>query len=184
MHTLACTHMHCPIAQETCRGPSAMAIKVQPSGHGASDSGPPEGGSLDFWDTKQGNSKPRRRRKSLKNFSLISTTFWGIWHWRVSAVSCLSPCSPCPLLPLLQPAPSSEGRRTPPPCQGPTPDAAAGLPQDSLFSHSFIHSFSHSLIHWTSVFYPYYVPGPTLGIWNTDTRKAWSKHFRKCWLSP
>lgn len=80
-HTHTCipahTHAHCPTAQETCRGPSPMGIKVQPSGHGASDSGLQGGGSLDF-----GDNEPRRRRKSLKTFSLTPATFRGIWHWR------------------------------------------------------------------------------------------------------
>lgn len=128
--TPARTHAHCPVAQETCRGPSPVGIEVQASGHGASDSGPPGGGSLDFWDTEPGDSKPRRRRKSLKTFSLTPATFRGIWHWRVSAISLSgarvhpTPCS-CPSCDL---PPGSEGRLptpTPahhvwaPPCQGP-----------------------------------------------------------------
>lgn len=68
-----------------------MGIKVQPSGHGASDSGLQGGGSLDFGDNEPGDSKPRRRRKSLKTFSLTPATFRGIWHWRVSAISLSGP---------------------------------------------------------------------------------------------
>lgn len=56
-HTHTCipahTHVHCPVAQETCRGPSPVGIKVQPSGHGASDSGSQEGALWTFGTTSQ-----------------------------------------------------------------------------------------------------------------------------------
>lgn len=110
-----------------------------------------EGGSLDFWDTERGDSKPRRRRESLKNFSLISATFRGIWHWRVSAIFLSGPMSPPLLLPLLRPAPLAPRGGcppTPPPCQGPTQGcksrSSSGFTFPS-FIRSAIHVFTHSL---------------------------------------
>lgn len=162
MRTYTCTpsrtHAHCPVAQETCRGPSPVGIKVQASGHGASDSGPPGGGSLDFWDTEPGDYKPRRRRKSLKTFSLTPATFRGIWHWRVSAISLSGPVS----TPLPAPAPPATCPLAPrggcPPhphpwCLGPTMSRPCpgtlkqAFLKDSLFSHSFIPPFIYPLTH-------------------------------------
>lgn len=141
-----------------------------------------EGGSLDFWDTERGDSKPRRRRESLKNFSLISATFRGIWHWRVSAIFLSGPMSPprscpsCHLPPWLQ---GEAAHPHPHHARALPRDARAGLPQDSLFPHSFVQPFTYSLIHWASVFYSYCPPGPILGVWGANTRKVWSKHFRE-----
>lgn len=76
-HTLV--HTHCPIAQETCRGPPLGASRLSPQGLGHLTLAPEKGGYLDFWDTHRGDPKPRRRRKSLKTFSLTPATFRGIW---------------------------------------------------------------------------------------------------------
>lgn len=138
-------HAHSPAAQETCREPSPLGIKVQPSGHGPPDSG----------DNEPGDCKPRRRRKSLKTFSLTPATFRGIWHWRVSAISLSGPMStspPAPAPPATCPlaprggCPSLTGPR-PHRARVPPQDAKAGLPQDSLFSHSFIEPFTYPLTH-------------------------------------
>lgn len=84
-------HMQCPFAQETCRGPSPLGIKVQPSGPpGAPDSGPSGEGLFGLWDTQQGDHKARRR-ESLKTFSVTPATFRGIWHWRKRGQLCSPP---------------------------------------------------------------------------------------------
>ncbi|XP_036744809.2 bone morphogenetic protein 1 isoform X3 [Manis pentadactyla] len=68
--------------------------RCSPEGHG--DLTPnQEGGSLDFWDTLRGHPKPRRRRKSLRTFSLTPATFRGIGHWRKRGRLC-SPLGDAP----------------------------------------------------------------------------------------
>lgn len=102
MHT---AHTPYPAAHDTCRGPSPGASRSSPQGMGHLTLAPQEGGSLDFWDTPRGHPKPRRRRKSLRTFSLTPATFRGIGHWRVSAISLSGPMPTPLLLPRLQPAP-------------------------------------------------------------------------------
>lgn len=110
---------------------------------------------MDFWDNEPGDSKPRRRRKSLKTFSLTPATFRGIWHWRVSAVSLSGPMAtplPAPAPPATCPLALTGGCPSPtgpgPHCaRAPPRDAKAGLPEDLLFSHSFIEPFTYPFTH-------------------------------------
>lgn len=149
---------------------------------------------MDFWDNEPGDSKPRRRRKSLKTFSLTPATFRGIWHWRVSAISLSGPMAtplPAPAPPATCPLALTGGCPSPtgpgPHCaRAPPRDAKAGLPQDSLFSHSFIEPFTYPFTHSFGkyFFYPCYAPGPVLGIWGANKRKAWSNISGKFLLSP
>lgn len=142
-HTHTCTPAHTCDAlrhKKPAEDPHWWASRLSPQGVGHLTLAPQEGGSLDFWDTQRGDPKPRRRRKSLKTFSLTPATFWGIWHWRVSALSLSGTVStpapaPAPLAPC---SPSSEGgchTPTPTSVQAPAQDTVAGLPRDSLFYH-------------------------------------------------
>lgn len=167
-HTHLHAHMQCPFAQETCRGPSPLGIKVQPSGRpGAPDSGPPGEGLFGLWDTQQGDHKARRR-ESLKTFSVTPATFRGIWHWRVSAISLSRPVStPAPALLATCILGSQERPSPPPPCQSPAPGTAAGPPRGSrlaaltaALSHTPPLSFSLGKY----LYDPCNVPGIILGI--------------------
>lgn len=110
-----CTHMHTHTRAHTgialqhkkpAEDPHQWASRLSPQGRGHLTLAPQEGGSLDFWDTQRGDPKTRRRRKSLKTFSLTPATFRGIWHWRVSAISLSGPVSTLPApVPPPQPAP-------------------------------------------------------------------------------
>ena len=151
-HTHMHAHMQCPFAQETCRGPSPLGIKVQPSGPpGAPDSGPSGEGLFGLWDTQQGDHKARRR-ESLKTFSVTPATFRGIWHWRVSAISLSQPVStPAPALLATCILGSQKRPPLPSPCQSLAPGTVAGPPRGSRLSLPHSATLSHSVVHWASI---------------------------------
>lgn len=100
-HTHTCTAAHAHtcsalLPKKPAKDPHQWASRFSPQGMGHLTLASQEGGSVDFWDTQRGDPKPRRRRKSLKTFILTPATFWGIWHWRVSAISLSGPVSTLP----------------------------------------------------------------------------------------
>lgn len=154
MHTH--TRAHTGIAlqhKKPAEDPHRWASRLSPQGRGHLTLAPQEGGSLDFWDTQRGDPKTRRRRKSLKTFSLTPATFRGIWHWRVSAISLSGPVStlPAPVPPPATCSPGSEVRLPlpPPPMPKPCPGTLKQAFRRAHFSvtHPFSHPLTHAIIH-------------------------------------